>query len=110
MKTADAAGLMATGAGHVVEPALEAGDGADVFECNAACRGFLQCRDHLALAKNLVAVAVGLYETKCGLQFRRRKSDRRRGDGAGRKKFLRNQDGAAIELDEVFRIKQPRPE
>ena len=74
------------------------------------CRGFLQRRDDLALPKDLVAVAVGLHEAECGLQVRRRKSDRRRGDGAGREKFFRDQDRAAIEFGEVFRIKQPRLE
>ena len=69
MKSADAAGLMTAGAGHVVEPSLEAGDRADVFECDAARRGFLQCRDDLALAKNLVAVTVGLHEAESKTPF-----------------------------------------
>src|SRR5947209_978229 len=38
MKAADAAGLVATGAGNVVEPPLKTCDGADVLQRNAALR------------------------------------------------------------------------
>jgi len=60
-----------------LRPALETGDRADVSNAMPRAAAF-SIRDHLALAKNLVAIAVGLDQAKCRLAIRRRESDRRR--------------------------------
>src|SRR3954454_13236321 len=70
MKAAEAAGLVTARASDVVEPALETRNRTDIFQRNALRRGFPQRRDHLAFAKHLIAVAVGLHDAECRLQVR----------------------------------------
>src|ERR1700741_1976705 len=93
MKAADAARLMTAGAGHIVQPPLEAGSRADI-ERREAARGELLPRPHDILVAEdgvLRAVFAG-DETEGWLQVGGRKSDRGRRDRALHKEALRNHD------------------
>ena len=111
MKAADAAGLVAARAGDVVEPALEAGDRADILQRHAALGGLLQRRDDVVFAEYRdwpwrPRPAPG----RTPAAARGCKSDRRRRDRAGGEKLFRDQDRAAIEFAKMFGIEQPRLE
>ena len=106
MKAADAAGLMAAGAGHVVEPALEACGRTDVLQGQACVRGLLQRRDDVALLEYSLCV-IALHQAEGRLQVGGRKSDRGRSDRAGGEKSVRDQNRAAVQLAEMPGIEQP---
>src|SRR6202011_862551 len=108
MKAADAARLMASPTGHIVEPALKACERTDVLQAHAALRCLLQCRDNVTFPEHSVSrCVITLDEAEGRLQVRRRKSYRGRGNRAGGKKFIGNQNRAAIQLGEVPGIEQP---
>ena len=111
MKAADAAGLMAARAGHVVEPPLKAGRPSGCFASSRRFRGLLQRGDDVAFAE----YGIGRAPSPCtrpnaGCRSEASKSDRRRRDRGGGQKFLRDQNRAAIEFAEMPGIEQPRLE
>src|SRR5258707_10243361 len=111
MKAANAPGLMAARASHVVEPALKASERADVLQRDAAFGCLLQRRDNVTFPEYSVSPCpTALHKAEGRLQVRRRKSCRGRGNRAGGKEFIRYQDRAAVQLAEMPGIEQPRLE
>ena len=109
MKAADAAGLVAAGAGDVVEPALEAADRADVLQRRAVARPPSQRGDDVG-SRQRRDCALALHQAEFRQQVRWRKANRRRRDRGLGQEFFRDQDRAAIELGEMHGIEQPRLE
>src|SRR5437879_9857439 len=111
MKAADAACLMAPRTGHVVEPALKARERTDVLQAHAALRCLLQCRDDVTFPEYRISrCPLDPHKAEGRLQDRRPKSYRRGSNRAGGKKFVGNQNRAAIQLGEMPGIEQPRLE
>src|SRR5262249_23716877 len=109
MEAADAAGLVAARAAHVVQPALEAADGPNILQRRSLLRGLRKYGDDVALAEQRIAGAVLTGdEAKGRLHFRRRETGRCRRDRTLEQEAIRNHDRAAIELGEMDGIEQPR--
>ncbi len=71
----------------------------------------LQCGDDVTFLEYRVSRGtIALHKAEGRLQVGRRKSCRRGGNRTGGKKFLRDQNHAAVQLTEVRGIEQPRLE
>src|SRR5258705_3788784 len=102
MKAANAPGLMAARARHVVEPALKASERADVLQRDPAFGCLFQRRDNVTLQEYSVSAgSSALHKAEGRLQVRRRKSCRGRRNRAGGKEFIRYQNHAAVQLAEI---------
>src|SRR3954471_5779984 len=105
MKAADAAGLVATGTGDVVQPPFETSHGPDILQLRAIGRCLAQRGHDVGLLEyGMRGCALTLNETKLRLQIRRIEPGRRRRDRAMREELFWDQDGTAIERDEMFGI------
>src|ERR1700712_1752656 len=108
MKAADAAGLVASRTGHVVEPPLKARGRADVLQRHAAFGRLLQGYKDVTLREDRIRRSVlALHQAKSRLEARGRKSDGRRRDGGSGKKFFGDQDSAVVEPGKMLGIEQP---
>ena len=108
MGSADAAGLVATGTGDVVQPPLEPADRADVLQFDAVSRRLPQRRHDVGLSEYGIGNGpLALHQAELRLQLGRIEAGRRRRNRAMREEFFRDHGGAAIELGEVPGIEQP---
>src|SRR5438874_7913612 len=108
MEAADTTGLVASRTSHIVETAFKARRRTDVLQGQACVRGLLQCRDDVALLEYRVSrCAIALHQTESRLQVGACEPDRGRSDRDGGEEFVRDQNGAAIQLAEMRGIEQP---
>ena len=95
----------------IIEPALEAGNRADILQAQAPRGGLLQRADDIAFTEHRIVRAIlARHQAEGRLQVGWRKSDRSWRDGALGEEFLRNQYCAAIKIGEVRGIEHPRLE
>src|SRR4029079_18463268 len=103
MKPADAARLMASCAGDVVEPLLESRNRTDILRAHAASRSLLERGEDVSFAEQRSG-ALARHQAEGRLQRGIHEARRRRRDRARCQEFLGDQHGAAIKLSKMFRL------